>query len=90
MHITQDNYILAAHLNAIEDRLMDATVHSHIIPPLQQAIVHPFLGGTIFYLCPCPSQHERDNIPWTLATLSQHNPICVSCPTHTTHTRPAF
>jgi hypothetical protein len=69
---------------------MDATIHSRIIAPLQQAIVHPFLGGTVFYLRPCPSQHERDNIPWTPATLSQHEPIRVSCPTRTTRTRPAF
>ena len=50
MHITRDNYVLANRLNTVEDRLMDAAVHSHIIAPLQQAIVRPFLGGTVFYL----------------------------------------
>jgi hypothetical protein len=50
MRITRDNYVLTNHLNAVEDRLMDTAVHSHIIAPLQQAIIRPFLGGTIFYL----------------------------------------
>ena len=54
MHIMQDNYVLANQLNTVEDRLMDATVHSCIIAPLQQAIVHPFLGAHIFYLQLCP------------------------------------
>ena len=69
---------------------MDAAVHSHIIAPLQQAVVHPFLGGTVFYLRPCPAQHERDNIPWTATTLIQHKPVRVGRPTHTTRARPAF
>ena len=90
MCITWDNYVLADCLNTVEDRLMDATVHSRIIAPLQQAIVHPFLGGTVFYLWPRPGQHECDNIPWTPATLSQNEPICVGCPTRTTHACPAF
>ena len=84
------NYILTDRLNTVEDRLMDAAVHSRIIAPLQQAIVRPFLGGTIFYLQPRPTQHERDNIPWTPATLSQHDPIRVGCPTRTMHARPTF
>ena len=90
MRITRDNYILANHLNTVEDHLMDAAVHSHIIAPLQQAIVRPFLGGTVFFLRPRPAQHECDNIPWTAATLSQHEPVCVSRPTRTTCARPAF
>ena len=90
MRITRDNYILADRLNTIEDRLMDAAVHSRIIAPLQQAIVRPFLGGTVFYLRPRPAQHERDNIPWTTATLSQHEPVRVGRPTRTTRARPAF
>ena len=90
MCITQDNYILANCLNTVEDRLMDAAVHSHIIAPLQQAIICPFLGARIFYLRPHPRQHKRDNIPWTLATLSQHNPIHIGHPTHTMHARPTF
>ena len=90
MRLTRDNYILAERLNTVEDRLMDATVHSHIIAPLQQAIVRPFLGGTVFYLRPRPAQHERDNIPWTAATLSQHEPVCVGRPTRTTRACPAF
>ena len=90
MHLTRDNYILANRLNAVEDRLMDAAVHSRIVAPLQQVIVRPFLGGTVFYLQPRPGQHERNNIPWTAATLSQHEPVRVGCPTRTTHARPAF
>ena len=90
MHLTRDNYILADRLNTVKDRLMDAAVHSRIIAPLQQAIVRPFLGGTIFLLRPRPGQHERDNIPWTPATLSQHEPIRVGRPTRTTRARPAF
>ena len=90
MRITRDNYVLADRLNTVEDRLMDAAVHSRIIAPLQQAIVRPFLGGTTFYLRPRPAQHERDNIPWTAATLSQHEPIRVGRPTRTTRARPAF
>ena len=90
MCITRDNYALANHLNTVKDRLMDAAVHSRIIAPLQQAIVRPFLGGTVFYLRPRPGQHECDNIPWMPATLSQHEPICISRPMHTTRTRPAF
>ena len=90
MCITWDNYVLADRLNTVEDQLMDATIHSHIIAPLQQAIVHPFLGGTVFYLRPHPGQHERDNIPWTPATLSQNEPIRVGRPTRTTRARPAF
>jgi hypothetical protein len=90
MRITRDNYVLADHLNTVEDRLMDAAVHSRIIAPLQQAIVRPFLGGTVFYLHPRPAQHERDNIPWTAATLSQHEPVHVGRPTHTTRARPTF
>ena len=90
MRITRDNYVLANHLNTIEDQLMDAAVHSCIIAPLQQAIVRPFLGGTVFYLQPCPGQHKHDNIPWMLATLSQHEPIRVGHPTRTTRARPAF
>ena len=90
MHITQDNYVLANRLNMVEDRLMDAAVHSCIIAPLQQAIVHPFLGGTVFYLQPRPGQHEWDNIPWMPATLTQHNPVCIGHPTRTTRTRPTF
>jgi hypothetical protein len=50
MCITRDNYILTNRLNTIEDRLMDAAVHSRIIAPLQQAIVCPFLGAHVFYL----------------------------------------
>ena len=90
MHITRDNYVLANCLNTVEDRLMDAAVHSHIITPLQQAIVRPFLGGTVFYLHPHPAQHERDDILWTAATLSQHKPVRVGHPTRTTRTCPAF
>ena len=90
MRITRDNYALTNCLNTVEDRLMDAAVHSHIIAPLQQVIVRPFLGGTIFYLQPRPGQHKRDNIPWTPATLSQHEPVHVGCPTRTTRTCPAF
>ena len=90
MRITRDNHALANCLNTMEDRLMDAAVHSHIITPLQQAIVRPFLGGTIFYLRPRPGQHKWDNIPWTPATLSQHEPVCVGRPMCTMHTRPAF
>jgi hypothetical protein len=90
MRITRDNYILADRLNTIEDRLMDAAVHSRIIAPLQQAIVRPFLGGTVYYLRPRPTQHERDNIPWTAATLSQHEPVRVGRPTRTTRAHPAF
>ena len=90
MHITRDNYILADHLNTVEDQLMDAAVHSCIIAPLQQAIVRPFLGGTVFYLRPRPTQHERDNIPWTTATLSQHEPVHVGRPMRTTRACPAF
>ena len=90
MCITWDNYVLANRLNTVEDRLIDAAVHSHIIAPLQQAIIHPFLGARIFYLQPCPGQHEWDNIPWTLATLSQHDPICIGRPIHTACARPAF
>ena len=69
---------------------MDAAVHSRIIAPLQQAIVRPFLGGTVFYLRPRPAQHERDTIPWTAATLIQHEPVRVGRPTRTTQARPAF
>ena len=69
---------------------MDAAVHSRIIALLQQAIVRPFLEGIVFYLQPRPGQHECNNIPWTSATLSQHEPICVGRPTRTTHARPAF
>ena len=90
MRITRDNYVLAERLNTVEDRLMDAAVHSRIITPLQQAIVCPFLRGTVFFLRPRPTQHERDNIPWTAATLTQHDPVCVGHPTRTTHARPAF
>ena len=90
MRITRDNYILADRLNTVEDQLMDAAVHSHIIAPLQQAIVCPFLGGTVFYLRLRPAQHERDNIPWTAATLSQHDPVRVGHPTRTTRAHPAF
>ena len=90
MCITRDNYVLANCLNTVEDRLMDTAVHSHIITPLQQVIVRPFLGGTVFYLQPHPSQHEQDNIPWTPATLTQHKPVHVSHPTRATHARPAF
>ena len=90
MRITQDNYVLANHLNTVEDRLMDATVHSRIIAPLQQAIVRPFLRGTVFFLRPRPGQHERDNIPWMPATHSQHEPIHIGHPTRTTRARPAF
>ena len=90
MCITRDNYVLANRLNTVEDQLMDAAVHSCIIAPLQQAIVRPFLGGTIFYLRPHPSQHERDNVPWTAATLSQHKPVHVGHPTRTMRARPAF
>ena len=90
MRLTRDNYILADRLNTVEDRLMDAAVHSRIIAPLQQAIVRPFLGGTVFFLRPRPGQHERDNVPWTSATLSQHKPVRVGRPTRTTRARPAF
>ena len=90
MRLTRDNYILADHLNTVEDRLMDAAVHSRIIAPLQQAIVRPFLGGTVFYLHPRPAQHEQDNIPWTTATLSQHEPVRVGRPTRTTCAHPTF
>ena len=69
---------------------MDAAVHSRIIAPLQQAIVRPFLGGTIFYLRPRPGQHECDDIPWTTATLSQHKPVRVGRPMRPTRARPAF
>ena len=48
------------------------------------------LGGTFFYLRQHPSQHERDNIPWTAATLSQHEPVRVGRPTRTMRARPAF
>ena len=90
MRLTRDNYILAGRLNTVEDRIMDAAVHSRIIAPLQQAIVRPFLGGAVFYLRPRPAQHERDTIPWTAATLVQHEPVRVGCPTRTTRARPAF
>ena len=90
MRIMQDNYVLANCFNTVEDRLMDAAVHSCIITPLQHPIILPFLGGTIFYLWPCPSQHEQDNIPWTPATLSQHDPIRIGHPTRTTCAHPAF
>ena len=90
MRITRDNYILASHLNTVEDRLMDAAIHSRIITPLQQAIVHPFLGASMFFLHPRPGQHEHNNIPWTPATLSQHEPVHVGRPTRTTHARPTF
>ena len=90
MRLTRDNYILADRLNTVKDRLMDAAVHSRIIAPLQQAIVRPFLGGTVFFLRPRPGQHERDNVPWTPATLSQHDPVRVGRPTRTTRARPAF
>ena len=90
MRLTRDNYVLADRLNTVEDRLMDAVVHSRIIAPLQQAIVRPFLGGTVYYLRPRPAQHERDTIPWTAATLSQNEPIRVGRPTRTTRARPAF
>ena len=90
MRITRDNYVLAEHLNTVEDRLMDAAVHSRIIAPLQQAIVRPFLRGTVYYLRPRPAQHERDNVPWTAAFLSQNEPIRVGRPTRTTRARPAF
>ena len=90
MRLTRDNYVLAECLNTVEDRIMDAAIHSRIIALLQQAIVRPFLGGTVFFLRPCPAQHERNNIPWTATTLSQHEPICVGCPTRTTRARPAF
>ena len=90
MRITRNNYVLTNCLNAMEDRLMDTAVHSRIIAPLQQAIVRPFLGGTIFYLQPRPSQHERDNIPWMPATLSQHEPVCIGRLTCTTRAHPAF
>ena len=69
---------------------MDAAIHSRIIALLQQAIVRPFLGGTVFYLRPRPGQHERDNIPWTAATLIQHEPVHVGRPTRTTRARPAY
>ena len=74
----------------MEDRLMDTAVHSCIIAPLQQAIVCPFLGATIFFLHPWPGQHEHDNVPWTPATLSQHKPVRIGHPTRTMRTRPAF
>ena len=90
MRIMRDNYALANRLNTVKDRLMDAAVHSRIIAPLQQAIIRPFLGGTVFYLRPRPAQHERDNIPWTVATLSQHVPIHVGRPMCTTRAQPAF
>ena len=90
MRLTRNNYTLTECLNTVEDQLMDAAVHSHIIAPLQQAIVRPFLGGTVFYLRPRPAQHERDNIPWTAATLIQHEPVRVSRPMRTTRARPAF
>ena len=69
---------------------MDTAVHSRIIAPLQQVIVRPFLGGTVFFLQPRPGQHERDNVPWMLATLSQHNPVRIGCPTCTTCAHPTF
>ena len=47
MRITRANYVLTNQLNKVKDRLMDATVHSRIVTPLQQAIVHPFLGAHI-------------------------------------------
>ena len=90
MRLTRDNYILAGRLNTIKDQLMDAAVHSRIIAPLQQAIVRPFLGGTMFFLRLRPAQHERDNIPWTTATLSQHEPVRVGHPMRTTRAHPAF
>ena len=90
MRLTRDNYVLAERLNTVEDHLMDAAVHSRIITPLQQAIVCPFLGGTVFYLRLHPAQHEHDNIPWTAATLIQHEPVCVGRPTRTMRARPAF
>ena len=52
MHITRANYVLTNQLNKVEDRLMDAAIHSRIITPLQQAIIRPFLGARIFYLHP--------------------------------------
>ena len=90
IRLTRDNYILAGQLNAVEDRLMDTAVHSRIIAQLQQAIVRPFLGGTVFYLRPRPGQHEWDNVPWTAASLSQHEPVRIGRPTRTTRARPAF
>ena len=63
MRITRANYVLTNQLNKVEDHLMDAAIHSRIVTPLQQAIVHPFLGACIFYLRPCPEQHKWDNIP---------------------------
>ena len=90
MCITRDNYILANRLNTVEDRLMDAAIHSRIIAPLQQAIVRPFLNATVFFLRPRPGQHEHDNVPWMPATLLQHKPVHVGHPTRTMHARPAF
>ena len=90
MRITRDNYVLADRLNTVEDRLMDAAVYSCIIAPLQQAIVRPFLRGTVFYLHPRPAQHERDLVPWTATTLLQHEPVRIGRPMRTTHARPAF
>ena len=90
MRLTQDNYVLAERLNTVEDQLMDAAVHSRIIAPLQQAIVRPFLGGTVFFLHPRPTRHERDNIPWTNATLIQHKPVRVGRPTRTMRARPTY
>ena len=69
---------------------MDTAIHSRIIAPLQQAIVCPFLGASAFFLRPQPDQHERNNIPWMPATLSQHEPVHVGHPTQTTHAHPAF
>jgi hypothetical protein len=69
---------------------MDATIHSHIAAPLQQAIVYPFLAARVFYLQPHLRQYKQDNIPWTPATLSQHEPICVGCPTRMTCTCPTY
>ena len=69
---------------------MDAAIHSRIIAPLQLAIVRPFLGRTIFYLRLRPGQHEQDNIPWTLATLFQHDPVRFGCPTCPTRAHPTF
>ena len=90
MRLTRDNYVLAERLNTVEDRLMDTAIHSCIIAPLQQAIVCPFLGGTVFYLRPRPAQHERNNILWTAATLTQHEPVCIGRPTRTTRAHPTF